>query len=99
MNILFICSKNKWRSRTAETIFKNNGLHQIRSAGTKDTARIKINQQLIDWSNLVITMETHHKKFNNLSEIIVLDILDEYEYMDSELIDLLHLKTDEIIFE
>jgi len=51
MNILFVCSRNKWRSRTAETIFKNNGLHQIKSAGTEKSARIRITQSLINWED------------------------------------------------
>jgi len=50
MKILFVCSRNKWRSRTAETIFKNNGLHQIKSAGTEKSARIRITQNMINWA-------------------------------------------------
>ncbi|NII84084.1 hypothetical protein [Pedobacter sp. SG918] len=42
MNILFVCSRNKWRSATAENIYKNHPDHQVRSAGTAPSARIKI---------------------------------------------------------
>ena len=102
MNILFICSQNKWRSRTAEEIFKNNGLHQVRSAGTKKTARVTINQKLIDWSDILIVMENKHKsfikeRFENLPKIITLDIPDDYQFMDPELIEILHLKVDQWI--
>ena len=40
-NLLFICSKNQWRSPTAEIMFKGHQLHTARSAGTSDKARIK----------------------------------------------------------
>lgn len=94
MNVLFVCSRNEWRSRTAETIFKNDNQFQVRSAGTSKTARIYINQGLINWADLIFVMEDHHKKrlkelFRKAiqqKEIIVLDIPDEYKYMDEELI-------------
>lgn len=103
MNILFVCSKNKWRSRTAEEVFKNNGLHIIKSAGTKKSARITINQKLIDWADKIIGMENEHgkfikKEFQNAPEIIVLGILDKYEFMDQKLVALLHLKVDHVIY-
>jgi len=95
MNILFVCSRNKWRSATAETIYKNHPVHQIRSAGTEPSARIKINAKLILWADLIFVMEKKHKK--RISEkygpelidktLIILDIPDEYQYMDQELID------------
>ena len=94
MHILFVCSRNKWRSATAETIFQNHPFHQVRSAGTSAAARIKINAKLIDWADLIFVMEKKHKQrlsasfMDNLSnkQIIVLDIPDDYQYMDEELI-------------
>ncbi len=97
MNILFVCSKNKWRSRTAETIFKNSATHQIKSAGTDGDARIKLNKKHLTWSDLIFVMENKHRqiikeKFQTellTTKIIVLDIPDEYQYMNEELILLL----------
>ncbi len=100
MKILFVCSRNKWRSRTAETIFKNNGLHQIKSAGTEKSARIRITQNMINWADTIFVMESKHKKriqdnfeidleHKNLE---VLDIPDEYQYMDDELVEILEIK-------
>ena len=97
MNILFVCSRNKWRSRTAETIFKNNQKHNVKSAGTENDARIKVTEKLISWSDLIFVMEKRHRerlkeKFGSLAdtkEIIILDIQDEYKYMDPELIEIL----------
>lgn len=94
MNILFVCSKNKWRSRTAESIFKNNGTHQIKSAGTAASARIRINQKLLNWADKIYVMEDLHKKriladFDIQAPITVLEIPDIYPYMDEELISIL----------
>jgi protein-tyrosine phosphatase len=97
LNILFVCSRNKWRSRTAETLFRNNGLHQISSAGTEASARRKVNQKLLDWADLIFVMEKKHQRRiqdNFLIEsandkIVVLGIPDAYKYMDEELIDIL----------
>lgn len=95
MNILFVCSRNQWRSRTAETIFRNNGQHQIRSAGTAATARIRLSQTLLDWAKVIVVMEDHHKKRIQQAfqlkdqKLLVLDIPDDYGYMNEELIDLL----------
>ena len=97
MNILFICSRNKWRSRTAETIFKNNQQHIVKSAGTENEARIRVTEKLVRWADLIFVMEKKHKerlkeKFGSLTDdkdIIILDIQDDYKYMDAELIEVL----------
>lgn len=100
MNILFVCSRNKWRSATAETIYKKHREHQVRSAGTEPSARIKISAKLIIWADLIFVMEKKHKQriFERFpkevyeKEMIILDIPDDYQYMDEELIDELKAK-------
>ncbi len=95
MNLLFICSKNEWRSKTAETIFKNKNGISVKSAGTSKTARIKVSSKLLQWADSIFVMEDHHKKRIKQSfaealgnkEIFVLHIPDEYKYMDPELIE------------
>jgi len=98
MNILFICSRNKWRSLTAEHLFKENTLHNVRSAGTAASARIKASEKLIAWADLIFVMEKRHR--DQLRErfliaisnknLIVLNIPDEYQYMDEELIEIIN---------
>lgn len=96
MNILFICSKNKWRSRTAETIFKDNGQHVVRSAGTEASARIRVNQKDINWADKIYVMELKHEykirrnfTLTKSTKLEVLGIPDDYPYMNSELIEIL----------
>ncbi len=62
MNILFVCSRNKWRSRTAETIFKNSQKHNVKSAGTSQNARIKLTVNLLIWADFVFVMEKNISK-------------------------------------
>lgn len=96
-NFLFICSRNQWRSRTAEDLFKNIEGVNVRSAGTSSAARIKVNEKLVEWADLIFVMERHHKqiinqKYSSLlngKQIIILEIPDEFQYMDQELIDML----------
>ena len=97
MNLLFVCSRNKWRSPTAEVIFKNNNEHTARSAGTENSARIRITESMIGWADIIFVMEKKHKlrlkeKYAGLltgKSIIILDIPDDYQYMDPELVAML----------
>jgi protein-tyrosine phosphatase len=97
INVLFICSRNKWRSLTAEEIFKKDLRFNVRSAGTENSARIRVSEKMINWADLLFVMEKSHKQKlvhrfgESLSgkQIIVLDIPDIYEYMDEELVQIL----------
>jgi predicted protein tyrosine phosphatase len=88
MNILFVCSRNKWRSRTAETIFKDSQIHQVKSGGTENDARVRVNEKLLNWAELIFVMEKRHKqrlqeKFEHLldgKKVVILDIKDNYQY-------------------
>lgn len=94
-NILFICSRNQWRSPTAEQIFRRHPLLFVRSAGTSANARRKVSADDIHWADVIFVMEEKHKsrlvaEFSPLlagKTIHVLDIPDEYKYMDPELVE------------
>ena len=95
MKLLFVCSRNRLRSRTAETIFNGVGGHQVRSAGTEEGARIRVTAGHIGWADMILVMEKRHvsrlrQKFAaELSgkPVVCLHIPDEFEYMDADLID------------
>ena len=94
MNLLFVCSRNQWRSPTAEFIYRNYSGINAKSAGTEPSSRIRLNSKIIEWADLIFVMEKKHKqrmcenfpKESNDKKIIILDIPDEYQYMDPELI-------------
>ena len=102
MNILFVCSRNIWRSPTAEVIYKNHTGIIARSAGTEPSARIKLSSKNIIWADFIFVMEKKHKqrmveKFPDEikgKQIVILDIPDEYKFMDLELIEDIKTLTD-----
>jgi predicted protein tyrosine phosphatase len=96
-NVLFVCSKNQWRSPTAENIWRRDPFISVRSGGTSPSARHKVSIEDIQWAHVILVMEEKHKsrlkaEYARALEhkpIHVLDIPDEYKYMDPELVALL----------
>ena len=100
MNLLFICTVNRMRSCTAETIYASDPRHRVRSAGTSPTATRQITRELLRWADRIFVMERQHEAFilenfpdqDVRKKMIVLGIPDYYYYMEPELIDLLKTK-------
>jgi predicted protein tyrosine phosphatase len=98
--ILFLCSQNKLRSPTAETIFSDHPTIEVDSAGLNHDAEVPLSEEQINWADLIIVMEKAHRnrlnrKFKSClagKRVAVLDILDDYDYMDPELVTLLRAK-------
>lgn len=94
-NLLFICSRNQWRSPTAEAVWRKQPDFNARSAGTSPRAKKTVGPADIRWADLIFVMEQKHKsrlkaEFTRMLDhkpIYVLDIPDEYKYMDAELIE------------
>ncbi|MEE4246662.1 MAG: hypothetical protein V2I33_14725 [Kangiellaceae bacterium] len=93
-NLLFICSRNQWRSPTAEAIYRKHPDFNARSAGTSPRAKKTVSSDDIRWADIIFVMEKKHKnrlkaEFTRMLDhktIHVLDIPDEYQYMDPELV-------------
>jgi len=106
VKVLFVCSKNQWRSPTGETVFARLDGVAARSAGTASNARRKISVADIRWADLILVMEDKHKSriradFRQevaYKPVHVLDIPDDYKYMDEELVELLRAKCEPLIF-
>ena len=107
INVLFVCSMNQWRSPTAEKIYADSPLVSARSAGTNKGARRSVGAADLAWADLVLVMEQKHKqrvmaafpgemKFKKLQ---VLDIPDNYQYMDPELIEEIRSAVDPLLEE
>jgi predicted protein tyrosine phosphatase len=96
-NVLFLCSQNRLRSPTAESIFSDIDGYDVQSAGLNHDATISLTAELVEWADYIFVMEKSHrnklqKKFRrylNKQRVICLDIPDKYEYMDEGLIKLL----------
>ncbi|EOD77786.1 putative protein tyrosine phosphatase [Grimontia indica] len=94
-NLLFVCSRNQWRSPTGEEVWRRQPGFNARSAGTSPKARKTVSVADIRWADVVFVMEKKHKnrltaEFSPLLEhkpLHVLDIPDDYQYMDPELVE------------
>lgn len=99
-NYLFICSQNNLRSPTAEHIFAEIEGVDTLSAGTNRDAETPLSDDLIEWADFIFVMERPHrnkvqKKYRSAlkdKRLIVLDIPDDYEFMDPNLVRLLEAK-------
>jgi predicted protein tyrosine phosphatase len=96
-NLLFVCSRNQWRSPTAEAIWRRRPGFNARSAGTSPNARKPISPADIRWADVIFVMERKHlnrlqAEYARLLEhkrLHSLDIPDDYRYMDPELVGML----------
>lgn len=97
LNVLFICSRNQWRSPTAEQVFRRHPALAVRSAGTSASARRQVSHIDLVWADVILVMEGKHRSrlMQDHAELLagkpmhVLDIPDDYRLMDSELVELL----------
>ncbi|ROS01329.1 putative protein tyrosine phosphatase [Sinobacterium caligoides] len=103
--VLFLCSKNKLRSPTAESIFSNVEGWEVYSAGISNDAEVHVSLEDIEWADYIFVMEKAHKKklsskfasAINSQPVISLDIPDSYEYMNKELIKMLKDKVPSLV--
>jgi predicted protein tyrosine phosphatase len=98
--VLFVCSKNRLRSPTAEHVFADWPGVETSSAGLNSDADNPLTAELIDWADLIFVMERTHRsklsaKFKNAlgrAKVVCLDIPDDFSYMDQRLVALLELR-------
>jgi predicted protein tyrosine phosphatase len=103
--LLFVCSRNKWRSLTAEKIFADLPGYAVRSAGTEPAARIKVTGGHIRWADLIFAMEKCHvarlrDRFGEAlagKPLICLNVPDDFQFMDPDLVGLLKARVGEHI--
>jgi predicted protein tyrosine phosphatase len=96
-NLLFLCSRNKLRSPTAEAIFANHPALAVDSAGLSSDAEVPASLEQIEWADLILVMEPVHRRRLNQKfgralagkQVVVLDIPDRFEFMEPALVELL----------
>ena len=97
VQLLFICSQNRWRSLTAERLFDDHPTVQARSAGTEPGARVRVAAGHLGWADVIFVMERKHAdrlkaKFPaelRGKPVINLRIPDDYQFQDAALVALL----------
>ncbi|MCB9497437.1 MAG: phosphotyrosine protein phosphatase [Fibrobacteria bacterium] len=97
MNLLFVCSRNRLRSPTAEIVFAGRPGWRTASAGLAPDAESPLDADAVDWADVVLVMEKRHRKvlqerFSRSlrnKRVVCLDIPDDFEFMDPELVRIL----------
>ena len=98
--MLFVCSRNRLRSPTAEHIFSDNPNFEVSSAGLNPDAEEILSSETVQWADLIFVMEKSQRvklnrrfaKFLKGKRVICLDIPDDFDYMQPELVALLKAK-------
>jgi predicted protein tyrosine phosphatase len=98
--ILFLCSRNRLRSPTAEAIFADHPAVDVDSAGLSPDAEVPVSEEQILWADVILVMENSHRsrlnrRFRKIlagKRVAVLGIPDNYDFMEPSLIALLKLR-------
>lgn len=104
--ILFVCSANKKRSKTAEDYFSEiYHEYEFASAGTNLNICRKegtnfLTEDIVEWADIIFVMEKRHRDFINRyssekkyqTKVKLLRIPDRFRYYQRELIELLDEK-------
>ncbi|WP_414660126.1 protein-tyrosine-phosphatase [Horticoccus sp. 23ND18S-11] len=92
LRVLFVCALNQWRSPTAEHLYRDDSRLQVRSAGVRAQARRRVTESDLVWADIVFVMDREQKQWIgkefrslDLPEIRILDVPDEFQYMDPRL--------------
>jgi predicted protein tyrosine phosphatase len=97
LRVLFVCRLNRKRSATAERLFCKRHDLDVKSAGTAEDARVRVNARMLEWADLIFAMDGDEQKklrrmfpdHRSLERIVCLDIPDRFEFNDPQLIQLL----------
>ncbi|QJE96567.1 low molecular weight protein tyrosine phosphatase family protein [Luteolibacter luteus] len=98
--LLFLCSRNRLRSPTAEAVFAGYPGIETDSAGLAPDAELRLTAEQVEWADIILVMERVHqqrlkKGFGKLlggKKVAVLDIPDDYQFMEPALVELLKSK-------
>lgn len=99
-NVLFVCSRNRLRSPTAEQVFADWPGIETASAGVDHDADNPLTPELLQWADVIFVMERMHRtKLSSRfrahlggKRIVCLEIPDDFDYMEPALVRLLQDK-------
>jgi predicted protein tyrosine phosphatase len=94
--LLFVCSRNRLRSPTAEQVFSTWENVEVASAGLAADAETPLTSGLVAWADIIFVMEKAHrsklsamfKRSLNGQRIVCLNVPDRYEFMEPALVNL-----------
>jgi predicted protein tyrosine phosphatase len=97
LRVPFLCSRNRLRSPTAEQVFRDWPQLEVDSAGLSPDADTPLSAEHLDWAELILVMEAAHRRrlqsrfgrHLHDKRVVVLDIPDDYDFMQPSLVELL----------
>ena len=99
--ILFVCTANIDRSRTAEDLYRADERYEVRSAGTAPFATLPLTRDILLWADRIFVMNEREDSHATLIKmrfpgvdrpIVDLDIEDRWRRGDPELVSRLRKK-------
>lgn len=95
LHVLFVCSRNRLRSPTAEAVFRDWPGIEVASVGLKPDAEEVATPEDIAWADLILVMEPTHKRELSRrfapqlrdTRVVVLGIPDDYGFTDADLVE------------
>lgn len=105
IKLLFVCSRNQWRSPTGEKLYQKDARVEARSRGTARGAVRPLTSSDLQWADLVLVMEQKHLRYitSHFAKLVqhksihVLDIPDDYRFMDDELVEAIRSAVEPLI--
>ena len=105
LRVLFVCSRNRRRSPTAERVFGEREDLEVASAGLAPDAEEPVTAETLAWTQLVVVMEKIHRtrlqrRFGphlRHARVACLDIRDDYDFMDEALVRLLRARVEPLV--
>jgi protein-tyrosine phosphatase len=97
-HVLFVCTANVDRSRTAEDLYRNDPRYEVRSAGVAPFATVPVTRDLLLWADRVFVMSEREDQHRTLIRIrfpdvdrptVDLDVSDRWPRGHAELVALL----------
>jgi protein-tyrosine phosphatase len=93
--ILFVCTANVDRSRTAEDLYRADPRYEVLSAGTGTFARTPVTREMLLWADRVFVMSEREDRHRTLLRlrfpeverpVVDLDVEDRWRRGDPELV-------------
>jgi len=96
--VLFVCTANVDRSRTAEDLYRDDDRYEVRSAGVAAFATVPLTRDLLLWADRVFVMNEREDRHRTLIRVrfpdvdrplVDLDVKDLWRRGDPDLVSLL----------